>query len=374
MSESAANPSPSRRPLVTVVLPAYNEEEGIASSLARIWTALDGLQVGYRTEILVVDDGSTDRTAELAEAFAAGHPGVRVCRHSFNLRLGQALRGAFHDSRGDIVVVMDADLSYSPEIIAALLRRMKETRAKIVIASPYRKGGAVRNVPRGRRWLSRWANRFLCRMATRDRFSDKLTNITGMVRAYDGSFIRGLSLWAMDVDINAEIINKAKILRARIVEIPAVLDWGPRAPAGRKRGKGGMDTLRTVIQSLVSGFLFRPFMFFIWPGLLLLALSFYPLLWTLLHTVRAYHAAASSLSFDYRLSEAVGAAFKIAPHAFIVGGISLLVAVQLLSLGLMALQKKRYFCELFTLGTLMLRNTSEREAQSPLLADPLRKE
>ncbi len=242
------------------------------SSLARVWAALDGLKSAYRAEILVVDDGSTDRTGELAEAFAAGHPEVRVSRHSFNLRLGQALRGAFHESRGDIVVVMDADLSYSPEIIEALLRRMRETRAKIVIASPYRKGGAVRNVPRGRRWLSRWANRFLCRMATRDRFSDKLTNITGMVRAYDGSFIRGLSLWAMDVDINAEIINKAKILRARIVEIPAVLDWGPRAPAGRKRGKGGMETLRTVVQSLVSGFLFRPFMFFIWPGLMLLVL------------------------------------------------------------------------------------------------------
>lgn len=374
MRGNVPTPSEASRPLVTVVLPAYNEEAGISSSLTRVWEALDKLKAAYRSEILVVDDGSTDRTGELAEAFAASRPGVRVHRHGVNLRLGQALRGAFHESRGDIVVVLDADLSYSPEIIEALLRKMRESRAKIVIASPYREGGAVRNVPRARRWLSRWANRFLCRMATRDRFSDKLTNITGMVRAYDGDFIRGLSLWAMDVDINAEIINKAKILRARIVEIPAVLDWGPRAKAGRKRGKGRLDTVRAVIQSFVSGFLFRPFMFFIGPGLLLLVLSLYPLSWTLIHTVRALRASAAGPSLDYRLSEAVGTAFKIAPHAFIVGGIALLVAVQLLSLGLLALQKKRYFCELFTLGTLLLRNTTGREAPPPLLADPLRKE
>jgi glycosyltransferase involved in cell wall biosynthesis len=362
------------KPLVSVVLPAFNEEAGLRSSLDRVRAALDALEAEYRTEILIVDDGSTDRTGEVAETFAAAHTGVRVLRHPDNLRLGQALRSAFQASQGDIVVVLDADLSYSPEIIGALLKRMRETRARIVIASPYCKGGAVLHVPLSRRLLSRSANRFLCRMATKDRFSDKLTNITGMVRAYDGEFIRGLSLWAMDVDINAEIINKAKMLRARIVEIPAVLDWGPAQPGARRRGKRGRDTLRGIVQSLVSGFLFRPFMFFIGPGLLLLLLSLYPLCWTVLHTLRAYGSAGAGTSVDFRLSEAIGSAFKLAPHAFIVGGISLLVAVQLLSLGLLALQKKRYFIELFTLGTLILRNTDAGGSPRISVADPLRKE
>jgi glycosyltransferase involved in cell wall biosynthesis len=373
MNENSPRPAPPERPLVTVILPAFNEEAGLADRLARLQAVLGGLTADYRTEILVVNDGSTDRTGDVADAFAADHPGVRVHHHMFNLRLGQALRSGFHHSRGDIVVAMDADLSYSPEIIPALLKRMRETRAKIVIASPYTKGGAVLHVPPLRRWLSRWANRFLCRMATKDRFSDKLTNITGMVRAYDGEFIRGLSLWAMDVDINAEIINKAKILRARIVEIPAVLDWGTPGRIGRKRGKCGLDTLRTIVQSLVSGFLFRPFLFFIGPGLALLGLSLYPLVWTLIHTLRAFHAAGAGQSFDFRLSEAIGAAFKIAPHAFIVGGIALLVSVQMLSLGLLALQKKRYFAELFTLGTLLLHNASGQDPERILHTDPLRR-
>jgi glycosyltransferase involved in cell wall biosynthesis len=361
------------KPLVTVVLPAFNEEAGLRSSLERVRAVLESLRGEYGSEILVVDDGSTDRTFAVAEAFAAENPGVRVLRHMDNFRLGQALRSAFHESRGDIVVTLDADLSYEPGIIVDLLRRMRETRAKIVIASPYRRGGAVLNVPPMRRRLSRWANRFLCRMATKDRFSDKLTNITGMVRAYDGDFIRGLSLWAMDVDINAEIINKAKMLRARIVEIPAVLDWGEPKPGLRRRGPRTGDTRRIIVQSLVSGFLFRPFLFFIWPGLVLLLLSLYPLAWTVIHTLRAYAAAAAGQSFDFRLSDAVASAFRLAPHAFIVGGIALLVAIQLLSLGLLALQKKRYFVELFTLGSLILRNTSERDVPRDPIAEPLRK-
>ena len=72
-------------------------------------------------------------------------------------------------------------------------------------------------------------------MVAKDGFSDRLTTITGMVRTYDQEFLSRLILKAMDVTINSEIIYKAMILRARIVEIPAQLDWGTqklqRSPA-----------------------------------------------------------------------------------------------------------------------------------------------
>ncbi len=346
------------RPLLSLVLPAFNEESGLAQNLDRLGDYLQTLRSRYRFELVIVNDGSSDRTGDIAESFAACHSNVLVLHHMFNFRLGQALRFAFSRTKGDIVVVMDADLSYAPEHIGLMLDRMRETRAKIVIASPYRKGGRLTRVPVMRRLFSRWANRFLCLMAPKDFFSDKLTNITGMVRAYDGPFIRGLCLWAMDVDINPEIINKAKILRARIAEIPAHLDWSAagRTAGGPKRGPSSLRLGRAIIQSLVSGFLFRPFLFFIFPGLFLFLLSLYPLAWTVIHTMRSYaRLAASSLSVDFRLSEAIGDAFKVAPHAFIVGGVSLLVAIQLISLGLLALQKKRYFVELYYLGNIILR-------------------
>jgi len=369
---SLNGPSAEVKPLVSLVVPAYNEAEILEKNLNILCQYMQRLESDYRWELLIVNDGSADATGDIADAFAAGRTNVIVLHHMFNFRLGQALRYAFHKSSGDIVVVIDIDLSYAPDHIGLMLAKLKETRAKIVIASPYRKGGQVSHVPWGRRLLSRWANRFLCLMATKDYFSDKLTTITGMVRAYDGLFIRRLSLWAMDVDINPEIIHKAKILRARIVEVPARLNWQPKrkGTARAKRSQSTRRILRSIIQSFVSGYMFRPFMFFIMPGLVLFLLSLYPLLWTVIHTVDQYNKlAGSGLTFDYRLSEAIGAAFKISPHAFIVGGIALMVSIQLISLGLLALQKKRYFAELFFLNSTMYRdhrNNSRPKKSGPI--------
>lgn len=245
-----------------------------------------------------------------------------------------------------------------------MLAKIRESRAKIVIASPYTKGGKVSNVPWIRKKLSVWANRFLCLMATKDWFSDKLTSITGMVRAYDGEFLRRLTLSAMDVDIMPEIIFKAKILRARMVEIPAHLKWIPaKSKTGQvKKRRSSMRIARSIGQSLVSGFILRPFMFFILPGIMVFLLSLYPLFWTIYHTVNEYGKLASAgLPFGYRMSEAIGGAFRISPHSFIVGGIALLVAIQLISLGFLALQKKRYFDELYFLGSTIYRDPRLRK-------------
>lgn len=348
-----------KRQLVSLVLPAYNEEDIITENLNILWDYLKSLEDEYRWELYIINDGSSDATGDLADAFAKDKNDVYVLHHMFNFRLGQALRTAFFNCQGDYIIVMDIDLSYSVEHIGLMLSKIRESRSKIVIASPYAKGGKVSNVPWIRKKLSVWANRFLCFMATKDWFSDKLTNITGMVRTYDGEFIRRLTLSAMDVDIMPEIIFKAKILRAKIVEIPAHLNWVSVKSKENQamRRKSSMRITRSILQSLVSGFILRPFMFFILPGLLIFVLALYPLIWTFVHTVTAYNKlAASGMSFDYRFSEAVGTAFRLSPHSFIIGGIALLIAIQFISLGLLALQKKRYFDELFYLGSTIYRD------------------
>jgi glycosyltransferase involved in cell wall biosynthesis len=344
-----------RRPLVSVVVPAYNESAIAARNLARLQAYLGTLEPRFDWELLIVDDGSTDGTGELAEAFAAGCPQARVLRHVVNLRLGQALRTAFANCRGDYVVTMDMDLSYSPEHIGRLLATLVDTKADIVIASPYMKGGRVSNVPWLRRKLSVWANRFLaysCR--------EHLSTITGMVRGYEGDFLRGLVLKGRNVDIHAEIIYKASILRARILEIPAHLDWG--ALEGRARSSS-MRLGPGVAWNLLSGFMFRPFSFFIASGLLLLLLSLYPLGWALAHSIGHYaDVARSAANLDNKLSYAVAEAFRQSPHSFVVGGFSLLAAIQLLSLGFLALQNHRYFKDLYHLENQVYRHSSGRGA------------
>ncbi|NTV97240.1 MAG: glycosyltransferase, partial [Thiobacillus sp.] len=84
----------------------------------------------------------------------------------------------------DYLVVLDIDLSYSPDHIERMLARIRQTKAKIVIASPYMEGGKVSNVPWLRRVLSIWANRYLCMAVTRDKFSDKISAGLGVFNPF----------------------------------------------------------------------------------------------------------------------------------------------------------------------------------------------
>lgn len=331
------------KPLVSVIVPAYNEAEIIQRNLGVIVEYMESLGGSYDWELIVVNDGSTDATGSLADEFAGWHEGVRVLHHTINFQLGQALRYAIAESRGDLVVTFDCDLSYDVDHIGRMLTELTTSKAKIVIASPYVEEGRTSNIPFMRRVMSRWANRLLGLTA-----KGRLTTITGMVRAYDGPFLRSLNLKAMDAEINPEIIYKSQLLRAHITEIPAHLDWTFVETGGRRR-KSNARVRRGVASSSLVAFIFRPFAFFIIPGLILLLLSFYTLMWA---AIRVGEQLGDADNF----SRAVAAAFDAAPHTFIVGGIALIAALQLLSLGIVAMQSKRYFEELFHLGTAIRRH------------------
>jgi hypothetical protein len=170
-----------------------------------------------------------------------------------------------------------------------------------------------------------------------------------MVRAYDTKFLRSLSLKSMDVSISAEIIYKAMILRARIVEIPAHLDWGVQKKVQRT---SSIKIGRSIIAYVLAGFMFRPFLFFIFPGLLVMLIACYAFGWSFVHTLNHFGELAPNFGpFSVRLSASVAAAFQKAPHTFVIGGISLVLAIQLISLGSLSLQNKKYFEEVFNLGT-----------------------
>jgi hypothetical protein len=96
-------------------------------------------------------------------------------------------------------------------------------------------------------------------------------------------------------------------------------------------------------------------MFFVLPGLVLLALSLYVNVWMLIHVAEAYQALPGEFGLGGNLSVAVGNAYEAYPHTFIVGLLSLMVAIQLVSLGIISLQSKTYFEEIFHLGSSLLR-------------------
>jgi hypothetical protein len=168
--------------------------------------------------------------------------------------------------------------------------------------------------------------------------------VTGMVRAYDGVFLRSLTLKAMGPEINTEILYKAQILRARVVEVPAHLDWSAQAERMRVR-KVSLTVSTTSKLLMFASFLFRPIIFFVVPGLMLLAISF----WSIISlAVTVWHEARrAGGGLDARLTNAFADAWALRPQTFIIAGFSFVVAVQLISLGLLAVQAKRYFEELY---------------------------
>jgi glycosyltransferase involved in cell wall biosynthesis len=345
--ETEAHPDPesTRRPLVSIVIPAFNEASILRENLAVVSGYMRSLEDRFRWELLVVNDGSSDDTAAVAEEFARAATNVRVIHHRTNFGLGRALRTGFQNSRGDYVVSLDADLSYSPDHIATLLEHIERSGAQLALASPYMKAGRVSNVPRLRALLSVWANRFLSLMVRRS-----VSTLTGMVRAYDGKFLRGLSLRSEGMDINPEIVHKTLLMGGRIVEAPAHLAWRqPRTSSEVRRSS--MRVLSHTLSTLLAGFHLRPVIFFIAPGLLLLVFAIYVNTWMFIRFSWRYAELTQYTWILDRASFAVAAAYQDAPHTFFVGGLSAMLAIQLISLGILSLQSREYFEELFLIAS-----------------------
>jgi glycosyltransferase involved in cell wall biosynthesis len=341
------------RPFISIVVPAYNEAAIVQKNLTRLCEYLESLESEYRWEILFVNDGSTDETGALAEDFARTRENIHVLHHRINFGLGQAFKFAFNQCQGEYVITLDLDLSYSPDHIQRLLDRIRQTHAKIVVASPYVAGGEISNVPWFRRLLSVWANRFLS-LASKGH----LSTLTGMVRVHDARFLKSLNLKSTGMEINPETIYKASLLHARIDEIPAHLNWDAHRAEGVK-GRSSMKVLRHTMSVLLSGFLFRPVMFFLLPGFAMLAFAVYVNGWVIRHFVTNYQTFTEYPWFLDRASMAVAAAYNQFPHTFIVGGLAMMLAVQLISLGILSLQSKSYFEEIFHLGTSIYRSIQE---------------
>jgi hypothetical protein len=132
---------------LSVVIPALNEENGIADIIHRLHAEVPALHaVGVNDlEIIVVDDGSHDHTAETAAAF----PFVRLVRHPVNRGYGAAIKTGFGHAHGQLVAFLDADGTYPPERFAELCRVALEEHADIVVGS--RRSGAASDMPIVRR-------------------------------------------------------------------------------------------------------------------------------------------------------------------------------------------------------------------------------
>jgi glycosyltransferase involved in cell wall biosynthesis len=224
--------------MLSIVCPFYNENAILERSVEELLRNLEELPEDW--ELIIVNDGSTDGSADTARRLDALHPRLRVVSYESNKGRGHALRAGIEAARGRCVFTTEIDLSWGDDIVMRMFRALEqEASADMVIASPHLPGGGYRNVPFHRVFLSKYGN-LLIRMG----MSFSTTMNTGMTRGYRIEAIRSLPLYEDGKEFHLEVILKALSAGLRIVEIPAILEW--------KANKQGSRTVKRVSSSRIN--------------------------------------------------------------------------------------------------------------------------
>jgi glycosyltransferase involved in cell wall biosynthesis len=248
------------QPLVTVVIPMFNEEDNAPTTLAAVADALSA--EGWTYELVPVSDGSLDGTSAVLAGLAATDPSIRPVAYPANRGRAYALRQGFAAACGIYTASLDADLSYSADHVVRMVRILIEhPEVDVVLGSQWMPGGRIVNVPFVRALLSRGGNVIL-----RWAYGGTIYTSTSVCRAYRTPVLKSLDLVADDKEIHLEILAKALTLGYTVVEMPATL-------AARTKGSSKFRPQRTIKSHLLFSVLQRPVYLFSVFGLLLMLVS-----------------------------------------------------------------------------------------------------
>ncbi len=199
---------------VTVVVPTYNEADNIETLIRAV------RQVSPEVNVLVIDDGSPDGTADRADELARTIGNVQVVRRDRKDGLGAAYRAGLRlaiEQGADICVQMDADLSHDPASLPALVAVVQHG-ADVAIGSRYVPGGITLNWPRRRRWVSRWGNRYAAGI-----LGLAINDVTAGYRAYSAQALERMtfdSITAEGYGFQIEMTYRIVRLGGKVVEFP----------------------------------------------------------------------------------------------------------------------------------------------------------
>ena len=197
---------------LSVIIPVYNERNCIGQIIAAVKA------VAVNKEIIVVDDYSTDGTRQILK----GKPGISVIWHDRNMGKGAAIRSGLKAAAGDMVIIQDADMEYSPQDYTRLLKPMEDGSANAVYGSRFLGNGEFLTA-------SYYANRTLT-LLTNLLFGSRLTDMETCYKLVRTGLLRSLGLTSSRFEIEPEITCKILKKKEKIVEVPINYK-------GRTRGK-----------------------------------------------------------------------------------------------------------------------------------------
>lgn len=220
-------------PLISVIVPVYNEENTLQELLERLRRA------PFRKEIIVVDDASTDKTPDIL----AEQPDIIAIRHERNKGKGSAIRTGIQYATGEAVIIQDADLEYDPNEIPKVVAPILRGEATVVYGTRFRKG-----MPKGMPLPNKIANIILA-WAVRVLYRYPLTDEATCYKAFRTDFLRSIPLRCKRFEFCPEVT--AKTLRRGVPIMEVELEgYRPRLKRdGKKiRWTDGVEALWTLIK------------------------------------------------------------------------------------------------------------------------------
>ena len=207
---------------VSVVIPVYNEALAIYELLRRIFQA--DLKDSYEFEVIISDDGSTDETIDQVKRFVADHPqeGLQIKLHSglINHGKGATLRAGFKLVSGEIIIIQDGDLEYSPADYTNLLKPFSNPNIHVVYGSRFLQGN-----PKGMKFLNLLANKILT-LTTQVLYQQPLTDEATGYKVFRSGLLKDVSLKCRGFEFCPEFTSKVLQFGYKIVEVP--ISYNPR--------------------------------------------------------------------------------------------------------------------------------------------------
>jgi dolichol-phosphate mannosyltransferase len=223
---------------ISVVVAMYNEEESLPQLFEKLGTLQSVKPRDWLLDFVLVNDGSSDRTLEVAGRLKPPEWDVQVLSHAVNQGFGAAIRTGFAAARGKVVVCYDADCTYPVEDVIKLVREVL-AGADVATANAFSGQGKIIHVPLWRRFLSN-ANSWLYRLVVGPGGKD-IQVYSCAFRAYRGELVRELSFQSNGFGAASEILGRLILSGHRIVQVDSVLTT-------REFGQSKMHVLKATLE------------------------------------------------------------------------------------------------------------------------------